>query len=299
MRTLRTPDHRFENLPGFPYAPHYLEYEGMRIHYIDEGAGEETILALHGEPTWSYLYRKFVPVLSPKYRFIAPDMLGFGKSDKPARQEDYSFQFHYASLKHFIRTLGLQNITLVVQDWGGLLGLSTLGEHPEWFKRVVIMNTFLPIGKSLPLAFNLWQAAARLIPSLPIGMILRVGCYQKLSKEVLQAYQAPFPSRKYKAGAKVFPQLVPQSPDDAGVKEMKRARETLFMWNKPALVLFSDKDPIMSKAAGFFYKLIPSAQEQERITVRNAGHFLQEDKGEEIAGYIDRFMRGELKVKKV
>lgn len=296
MKTIRTPDHHFENLPGFSYAPHYIEYEGIRMHYVDEGEGDETILALHGDPTWSYLYRKFIPVLSPKYRFIAPDMIGFGKSDKLTNRKDYSFQLHYEALEHFIRTLKLNNITLVVQDWGGLLGLSILGEHPDWFKRVVIMNTFLPIGKPLPFTFKLWQAFARYHPSLPIELIMRIGCHQKHAKAVIQAYKAPFPSRQYKAGAKAFPQLIPSRSTDAGVKEMKRARETLSKWNKPTLVLFSDADPVMSGLQNFFYKLIPVSQEQQKIIVQNAGHFLQEDKGEEIAQYIDQFIKGELKV---
>lgn len=298
MKTLRTPDHHFENLPDFPYAPHYLDYNGMRMHYIDEGQGEETILALHGEPTWSYLYRKFIPILSPHYRFIAPDMIGFGRSDKLPNRNDYSFQLHYDTLKHFICSLKLQNITLVVQDWGGLLGLSLLGEYPDWFKRVVIMNTFLPIGRPLPFAFKLWRALAWYLPSLPIGRVIRMGCYQQHPKAVIRAYQAPFPSRQYKAGAKAFPQLVPRQPTDAGVKEIKKARETLQQWQKPVLVLFSDKDAIMSGLENFFYKLIPSSKKQQRITIRDAGHFLQEDKGEEIARYIARFIQGELSVEK-
>ena len=258
MKTLRTPDHCFENLPGFPYAPHYLEYEGMRMHYLDEGQGAETILALHGEPSWSYLYRKFIPVLSPNYRFIAPDMIGFGKSDKPVHWKDYSFQMHYDALAYFIRTLKLQDITLVVQDWGGLLGLSLLGAHPDWFKRVVIMNTFLPVGKPLPFTFKLWQVFSRYHPSLPIGMVLRIGCHQKLSKAVIEAYKAPFPSRKYKAGAKAFPQLIPSKPTNAGVAAMKQARAALQQWHKPALVLFSDQDPIMGGLENFFLQTITS-----------------------------------------
>jgi len=298
MKTLRTPDHQFENLPDFSYAPHYLDYEGIRMHYVDEGTEEETILALHGEPTWSYLYRKFIPILSPKYRFIAPDMIGFGKSDKLTHPEDYSFHLHYDALKHLIRTLKLQNITLVVQDWGGLLGLSLLGEHPDWFKRVVIMNTFLPIGRPLPFTFKLWQTFAWYFPSLPIGMVIRMGCYQKHPRAVIQAYKAPFPSRKYKAGAKAFPQLVPAKPTDEGVEAIRRARAALQQWHKPALVMFSDKDPVMSGLEGFFCKLIPASQQRHKIIIQDAGHFLQEDKGEEIAQYIDRFIQGELKVER-
>lgn len=295
MKTLRTPDHHFENLPGFPYASHYLDYEGMRMHYLDEGQGSEIILALHGEPSWSYLYRKFIPVLSPTYRFIAPDMIGFGKSDKPTRWKDYSFQLHYDALIHIIRTLKLQDITLVVQDWGGLLGLSILGAHPDWFKRVVIMNTFLPIGKPLSFPFKLWQAFSRYHPSLPIGTVMRFGCHLKHSKAVIQAYKAPFPSRQYKAGAKAFPQLIPSKPTDPGVAPLKQARKTLQQWEKPVLVLFSDQDTVMGGLENFFYTLLPPTEVRHKIIIQNAGHFLQEDKGEEIAQHIDRFMQGALK----
>lgn len=294
MKILRTPDHHFKNLPDFPYEPHYLTYDNIRMHYVDEGQGEETILALHGEPTWSYLYRKFIPLLSSRYRFIAPDMIGFGKSDKPVQPKHYSFQLHYDALKHFIATLNLKNITLVVQDWGGILGLSLLGAHPDWFKRVVIMNTFLPIGRSLPFTFRFWRTLAWLSPSLPIGMVIRSGCYLQPSSAVIEAYKAPFPSRKHKAGATAFPQLVPRKTTDQGVEAIKQARATLQQWLKPALVMFSDRDSFTSGQENFFYKLLPDSKERYKIIIRNAGHLLQEDKGEEIAHYIDNFIQGKL-----
>ena len=261
----------------------------MQMHYIDEGSGE-VILALHGEPTWCYLYRKFIPGLSA-HRFVAPDLIGFGKSDKIVGWRNYTFELHLRSLEHLIDTLGLNDITLIVQDWGGLLGLSLLGAHPERFKRVVIMNTFLPRGKALPFTFKLWQWYARYHPSMPIGRVVQMGTYNKLSKEVVAAYDAPFPNKKHKDAAKAFPVMVPSMPDAPGVDRLLRAREVLSQWDKPALVLFSDKDPIFSGVEGFFYKLIPSANDQPKITIRNAGHFLQEEKGEEIAAYIDKFIR--------
>lgn len=291
MKIVRTPDHRFENLPGFDYTPNYVEVNRLRLHYLDEGEGE-VVLCLHGEPSWSYLYRKFIPVLQPHYRVICPDLPGFGRSDKPVRKGDYSFHFHLSALQGFIDALELKEITLVVQDWGGLLGLSALGQRPELFKRVVIMNTFLPIGDmEFPKAFKIWKRFALYSPIFPIGKIIDKGTYQTMKPEVIKAYDAPFPSRKYKAGARMFPKLVPDSPHDEGVPEMKQAREVLGQWQKPAIVLFSDKDPIMRGAAPFFHELIPTAAREPHITIKGGGHFLQEDCGETIAAHIHEFIR--------
>lgn len=292
METLRTPAQRFDFIKDFPYHENYVDFEGMKMHYIDEGQGE-TILALHGEPSWCYLYRKFIPVLKD-YRFIAPDFIGFGKSDKLVGWKNYSFELHFRSLEKFIDKLQLNDITLIVQDWGGLLGLSLLGAYPERFSRVVVMNTFLPRGKPLSLPFKLWQLFTRYHPSTPIGLIMRTGTFKRLPKDVLEAYKAPFPNRKYKDGAKAFPTLVPSQPNQPGVDRMNKAREVLSQWHKPALVLFSDKDPVMSGLEKFFYNLIPSSRDQPEIIIKDAGHFLQEDKGEEIAIYIDDFMKGTL-----
>ena len=295
MEILKTNSSRFKNLKDYPFQENYVSFDDLNMHYIDEGSGE-TILALHGEPSWSYLYRKFVPVL-PDYRFIAPDLIGFGKSDKIVGWKNYSFDLHYRSLENFVNKLALDDITLVVQDWGGLLGLSLLGEYPEKFKRVVIMNTFLPTGKQSSFMFKLWVWFARYHPSLPVGRLIQFATAQHLSNETIAAYNAPFPSRKYKSGARAFPSLVPSDPNDPGVQAMKKARKTLSEWTKPALVLFSDKDPIMSGLEGFFYELIPSSGDQQKIIIENAGHFLQEDKGQEIAGYIDQFIKGTLTVR--
>ena len=287
---LRTPDSQFENLPGFPYQPNYIKHKDARIHYLDEGEGE-VILCLHGEPSWSYLYRKFIPVLMSSYRVVAPDFIGFGRSDKYANQESYTFKMHFDMLKDFIEQLDLQKITVVVQDWGGLLGLSVLGAIPERFARVVIMNTTLPTGsRPIPVAFKLWQTFAKYHPNLPIGGIIKSATVQPLSPEVKAAYNAPFPSKKYKTGAKVFPVMVPTKVSDPGIPEMKKAREILKQWQKPALVMFSDKDKVMRGADKWFRKNIPTANDQPFIEIKDAGHFLQEDKGEEIAEQIKQFM---------
>lgn len=292
MEIIKTDLAHFDSLKDYPYEAKFIDFENLQMHYIDEGKGE-TILALHGQPTWSYLYRKFIPELS-NYRFIAPDLVGFGKSDKIVGRKNYSFEFHLKSLVNLIDKLNLNDITLVVQDWGGLLGLSLLGEYPERFKRVVILNTFLPKGSKLPFAFKIWQLYAKYHPSLPISKIVQFVSLQKLPKEVLDAYDRPFPSKKHKSGAKAFPMLIPSDPSHEGVDRMNKARKVLSEWQKPALVMFSDKDRVFSGLEKFFYKLIPTSGDQPKITIKNAGHFLQEEKGEEIAKYIDQFMRDEL-----
>ena len=293
MEVLKADLTTFRSIKDFPYKENFVDYDNLQMHYIDEGKGE-IILALHGQPSWSYLYRKFIPNLKD-YRFIAPDLIGFGKSDKIVGWKNYSFELHFKSLENLIQKLDLHNITLIVQDWGGLLGLSLLGEYPDRFKRVVILNTFLPIGEPLPTLLKLWQQFVKRHPSLPIGSVIQKGTYTKLSKEVLNAYKAPFPTKKHKGGAKSFPTLIPETPNDEGVDRMVKARKTLSEWTKPALVLFSDKDPMMSGLEAFFYKLIPTSNEQKKIIIKDAGHFLQEGKGEEISLYINQFMKGELK----
>ena len=288
---IRTPDENFNGITDWPYEPKYIQIDDTRMHYVDEGHGE-IILCLHGEPSWAYLYRKFIPVLSNDFRIIAPDLIGFGRSDKYCDVKDYSFDMHFGKLEQFVQKLDLRDITVVVQDWGGLLGLPLLGQHPDLFKRVVVMNTYLPTGKRpMPMAFKIWKTFSAIAPDLPIGFVMKMGTHQKLSKEAMAAYKAPFPSAKYKAGAKSFPALVPSSPKDPAVSYMLKAREILKAWNKPAIVLFSDKDPIMSAAWKWFYYNIPSAKEQKKVTIKDAGHFLQEDKGEEIAGHILEFMK--------
>ncbi|MCB9186951.1 MAG: alpha/beta fold hydrolase [Flavobacteriales bacterium] len=294
MKMIRTPESNFIGLPGYPYRPNYVDVQGGRMHYVDEGSGE-IILCLHGEPSWSYLYRKMIPILSKHYRVIAPDFFGFGQSDKFVRAKDYSFNMHYQTLIRFIEKTKLKDITLVVQDWGGLIGLSVLGKHPELFKRVVIMNTSLPIGnRKMPLAFRLWRAFAKYAPVFPIGKILQRGTYSKLDKATIAAYEAPFPDKRFKAGPRVWPSLVPMKSSDQGVRQMKRAREVLKTWNKPAFVLFSANDPITKGADKWFRKNIPTAKDEPEIIIQRAGHFLQEDQGKKIAEHIHEFIQRSL-----
>jgi haloalkane dehalogenase len=287
---LLTPDNRFHNLPDFPYQPHYLEINGLRMHYLDEGRGE-VILCLHGEPSWCYLYRKMIPTLAKHGRVIAPDLIGFGRSAKLKRAEDYTYTFHREQLIGFIEKLNLKQITLVCQDWGGLLGLPIASDLPDRFARLVIMNTGLPNGVDpLPAGFQAWRLFSSRQKDMVIGAVIKMGTVQPLGPEVLAAYNAPFPSAEHKAGAHRFPALVPTQPSDEAAIYMSKARTKLTEWQKPCLVLFSDKDPITKGGDRFFRKLIPSARNEPEITIQNAGHFLQEDQGPQIAKHITEFL---------
>ncbi len=291
MPVIRTPDERFKDLPDFPFQPHYVKVDGMRIHYIDEGQGE-VILCLHGEPSWSYLYRKMIPILSSNQRVLAMDFVGFGRSDKFTERGEYSFQMHHDTVVGFIKTLGLERITIVVQDWGGLIGLTVASEMPERFARLVIMNTGLPTGdEPMGRGFMRWREFATSSTDLPIGLVIQNGtANRELKQEIVTAYESPFPDVTYKAGAMAFPLLVPIRLDDPGAAEMRRAREALSKWHKPVLVMFSDKDPITRGGDMLFRAIIPSAKDQPEIVIHDAGHFLQEDKGEEIAQHIVDFI---------
>jgi len=268
MIILRTPEERFANLPDYPFAPNYVTINDARIHYVDEGEGE-TILCLHGEPSWSFLYRKMIPPLAEDYRVIAPDFVGFGRSDKYANEEDYSFQMHRDMLVRFIERLDLQEITLVVQDWGGMIGLTVATQIPERFARLVIMNTGLPGGEKMPEAFMRWRAVCKKFGRrLPVGRIIQGGTVTELTEEVKAAYEAPFPDESFKAGAAVWPLLVPLNLDDPGAKEMRQARNVLSTWQKPALVLFSDNDPITRGGDLWFRRLMRIRKEDQQINGR-------------------------------
>lgn len=292
MEFLKTDLAQFKNITDFPYRPHFFKYEGLEMHFIDEGKGE-TFLALHGEPTWSYLYRKFIPVLSD-YRFIAPDFIGFGKSDKLKNWEDYSFELHLNSTLSLIENLNLNDINLIVHDWGGLIGLSALAQIPHKIKSVIILNTFLPKGNKLPLTYKIWRKLAKHHPSFPVAAVIKSLCRSKLTKQTIQAYKAPFPDKEFKTGPKSFPLLIPSTPNDKSIHYLLKARQALSEWHKPSLILFSDKDPVFKGLDQFFYKLIPSASNLPQITIKDASHFLQEDKGEEIANYIKLFIENKL-----
>ena len=293
MKILRTPEERFAHLPDFPFAPHYEEVGGLRIHYVDEGPrSANPVLLLHGEPTWSYLYRKMIPVLvAAGHRVLAPDLVGFGRSDKPAEVADYSFQRHMNWMTGWLRALDLRSITLFGQDWGSLLGLRLAAENPDRFERMVIANGGLPTGdQKLPVAFYIWRAFARWTPRLPIGLIVRLGCRTKLSPEVAAAYDAPFPDESYKAGPRAFPRLVPTTPSDPAAEANRRAWESLRVWKKPFLTAFSDEDPVTRGGERALQRLVPGAAREAHVTIHGAGHFLQEDRGPELGEVVARFI---------
>jgi len=292
MPVIRTPDERFSNLPDFPFVPHYVEVNGLRVHYVDEGEGG-IIFCLHGEPSWSFLYRKMIPPLAANHRVIAMDFIGFGKSDKLTEREAYSFQMHHDILVGFIEALALDGITLVGQDWGGEIGLPVATEIPQRFARLVIMNTGLPTGdEPLGEGFLRWRQFVETTPDMSIGRVIRTSAVHpdSIPPEVIAAYDAPFPDASYKAGAAAWPLLVPIYPNDPGAAEMRQARQALSKWDKPVLVMFSDGDPVTQGGDKFFRRLIPTAKDQPEIVIKGAGHFLQEEKGEEIARHILDFI---------
>ncbi|MBW3572907.1 MAG: haloalkane dehalogenase [Gemmatimonadetes bacterium] len=295
MKVLRTPDERFAELPGWPFAPRYVDVDGLRIHYVDEGPREAPpVLMLHGEPSWSYLYRKIIPVFTAAgYRAVAPDLPGFGRSDKPADRAEYSYARLVGWMAGWLKAVDLREVTLVCQDWGSLVGLRLVAEHPDRFARVCVANGALPTGDNQPGApFKLWQAFARWTPVFPAGRIVQLGSLTRLPREVRAAYDAPFPSEKYKAGARALPPLVPTRPTDPAREDNRRAWAALERWNKPFLTAFSNGDPITRGLDRGFQRRIPGAAGQPHTTIRGAGHFLQEDRGEELAGVVVDWMRG-------
>ena len=277
----RTPDERFENLPGYPYRPHYVEALGLRLHHIDEGQGP-TVLCFHGEPDWSYLYRHMLDgLVASGHRVVCPDLVGFGRSDKPTDQRWYTYERHIESVSAHLDQLELDDVTVVVQDWGGPIGLRWAVEHADRVGRLVVMNTGLFTGR-VSKGFMAWREFAERTPDLPIGMIMQGATATELAPEVIAAYEAPFPTPESKAGAQVFPLLVPLTGDDPGASEMDAVREELARWEIPALVAFSDSDPVFPypQSGEVFTSMLPGAGEQVRI--EGAAHFLQEDRPEAI-----------------
>ena len=289
---LRTPDERFVGLPGYDFVPHYTEVDGLRIHHVDEGPRDaRPVLMLHGEPSWSYLYRHMVPVFADAgLRAVAPDLVGFGRSDKPTARSAYSYQAHVDWMAAWLEAVDLRDATLICQDWGSLIGLRLVAEHPDRFARVVVANGFLPTAdRRTPPAFHVWRAFALHSPVLPVGRIVDFGCKRKLSAEERKAYDAPYPSSAYKAGARAFPALVPTSPDDPAVPANRAAWEALGRWEKPFLTLFASGDPILGRADKPLQQHVPGAagQPHDRLP---GGHFVQEDQGAEIARRVVGWM---------
>ena len=291
---LRTPDEFFNDLPDFAYTPHYTQVGGLRVAHIDEGPRDApVVLLMHGEPTWSFLYRKMIPVLlAAGFRVVAPDLVGFGRSDKPARPSDYSYANHVRWMNAWLAANDLRRITLFCQDWGSLIGLRMVVDAPQRFDRIVLANGGLPTGTSaIPFAFKVWRAFARFSPWFPIGRIVKAGCAQGLTPQEVAAYDAPFPTRSHRIAARLFPGFVPTRPDDPERENNERAWEFFKRWDKPFLTLFSNRDPVTRGGHRIWQQLVPGAQGQPHAVTRGAGHFLQEDKGAEVAQAIVAFIQ--------
>jgi haloalkane dehalogenase len=291
MEILRTPDERFANLPDWPYESRYAEVgDGVRMAYVDEGPREgQPVLLLHGEPSWSYLYRSMIgPLAAAGLRVVAPDLIGFGRSDKPAAREDYTYAKHMAWLTALVvDVLDLRDAVLFGQDWGGLLGLRLAAEQEERFAAIVASNTFLPTGdRPLGEGFEQWRAFSQQVPEFPVGMIVNGGTTRDLSPEEIAAYDAPFPDESYKSGARQFPTLVPASPDDPAAPANRAAWEVLERWEKPLICAFGDRDPVTRGADRVLKDLIPGAAGQPHVTLEGAGHFSQEDAGPRLAEVV-------------
>lgn len=293
MEVLRTPESQFNELPGYPYAPKYhvlTAHHDMRMHYVDVGPRKgRPILLLHGEPSWSYLYRHMIPILAEAgYRAIAPDLIGFGRSDKPSSTDDYSYKSHDEWLESFVSGLGLSRTLLVCQDWGGLLGLRMVARHPERFDAVVAANTFLPSGREpVSEAFVAWQKFSQETPELNISKIIQGGCETRLSPQVRAAYDAPFPDESFKAGARKFPALVPTDSENAEAVENQQLWKALSKFDKPFITAFSDGDPITRGADKVLQAAISGARgSKSHKTIKGGGHFLQEDRGPELAALV-------------
>jgi haloalkane dehalogenase len=288
VKSYRTRDERFEGLPDWTFEPRYVEQDGLRMHYVAEGAGDPVLL-LHGEPTWGYLYRRMIPPLAAVARVVAPDYFGFGRSDKPTRLEDYSYDFHYRSIDRLADALDLRETTIVVQDWGGPIGFRLAVERLDRVARLVILNTGIGVRAPSEEWLRFREFVRRVGTDLVPGQLVRITCVTELDDDVVEAYNAPFPTPESKAGIVAFPELVPTERDHPSAAKMLEVRSALEQWERPALVLFSDSDPIFTPAAAErLASRIPGAGPAEIVS--GAGHFLQEEKGEEIAARIIRFL---------
>jgi haloalkane dehalogenase len=295
MKVLRTPEDRFADLPGFDYPPRYADVGDLRLAYVEAGPpGGEPVLLLHGEPSWSFLYRKVMPVLADAgLRAIAVDLVGFGRSDKPAEIDDHSYARHVEWIRAFaFDRLDLHGLTLVGQDWGGLIGLRLVAEHPDRFTRVVAANTGLPTGdQAMPEVWLRFREVVRTAPALSVSRLVQSGCQASLLPEVLAAYEAPFPDPSYAAAVRAMPGLVPTSPDDPASQANRDAWRQLAAWDKPFLVAFSDRDPITGAMAPVLKRTVPGAAGVDHPVITGAGHFLQEDAGERLGAVIAEFVR--------
>jgi haloalkane dehalogenase len=292
MDALRTPDERFDRLLDYPFEPHYRDIDGLRMHYLDEGpAHARPVLMMHGEPSWSYLYRHMIPICAAAgHRVIAPDLIGFGKSDKPANINDYSYQQHMDWMQNFLDQTGLEDITLVCQDWGSLLGLRLAAENPDRFRAIVLGNGMLPTGdQPMPKAFKLWKNFAVYSPWFPIARIIATGSFRKLGPDEKRAYDAPFPDKKYKAGARAFPKLVPATPNDPATDANRAAWKVLEKWDKPFLTTFSNGDPVTRGGDRYIQSRVPGAKGQPHVTL-TGGHFLQEDSPVQFANAVNELL---------
>jgi haloalkane dehalogenase len=295
MRVLRTAEERFAGLPDFGYEPRYADVGGLRLAYVEAGPpGGEPVLLLHGEPSWSFLYRKVIPVLAAAgLRAIAADLIGFGRSDKPAQIADHSYARHVEWIRVFaFDALGLRDVTLVGQDWGGLIGLRLVAEHPDRFARVVAANTGLPTGdQPMPEVWLRFREVVRTAAELSVSRLVQSGCQAALPPAVLAAYDAPFPDPSYAAAVRAMPGLVPTTPDDPASAANRAAWRQLAAWDKPFLVAFSDRDPITGPMAPVLKRTVPGAAGRHHPLLEGAGHFLQEDAGEELGAIIADFIQ--------
>ncbi len=302
MEVLRTPEERFVSVPDFPYPVGHVTFAGgptvggeaLRMAFVEAGPPDgEVVVLLHGEPSWSFLWRRVIPALvDAGLRVVAPDLIGFGRSDKPADRAAYTYAAHVEWVREALfEGLELQDVTLVGQDWGGLIGLRLVAEHPDRFARVVVANTGLPTGDSpMSEAFLAWQRFSQESPRFDVGRIVANGCVKPLPPEVVSAYDAPFPDDSYKAGARAFPALVPTSPDDPAAAANRAAWEALARWDKPFLTAFSDSDPITGGGDAVFQRAVPGARVRPHVTLAGGGHFLQEDVGPELGRVVARLV---------